>query len=101
MGTSVVDDPEDTPSIVVGRASHDLLNQTTKGCDASGCFAAAEDTGTMNVESGDVGPGPAATVFMFNTHRAFGCNSQRGMLAPPGLDAGLLVGGDDKFVTFE
>ena len=83
MGTSVVDDPEDTPGVVVGRASHDLLNKTVKGCDAGGSFAAAKDTGMMNVESGHVGPGSATTVLMFDAHRAFRRDGQRGMLAPP------------------
>ena len=76
-------------------------NQTTKGCDAGGCFAAAKDTGTMNVESSDVGPRSATTVLMFDAHRALRRGGQRGMLAAPGLDAGLLVGGDDKFITFQ
>ncbi len=43
-------DPRSWPGVVVGRASHDLLNQAIKGCDTSGCFAAAKDTGTMNVD---------------------------------------------------
>jgi hypothetical protein len=101
MGTSVVDDPKDTPGVVVGRASHDLLNETVKGCDAGGSFAAAEDTGMMNVESGHIRPGSAATVLMFDAHRAFRRDGQCGMLAAPGLDAGLLVSGNDKFIVFQ
>jgi len=99
--TPIVDDPEDTPRIVVGRASHDLLDKTVKGGNAGGRFAAAEDTGTMNVESGDVGPGSATAVFVFDAHRALRRGAQGGMLAPPGLDAGFLVGRDDKFIIFE
>ena len=99
--TPIVDDPKDTPGIVVGRASHDLLDKTIKGGDASGCFATAKDTGTMNVESCDIGPGSATTILMFDPHRALRRGGQGGMLAPPGLDAGLLVGRDDKFITFE
>jgi len=97
----IVDDPKDTPGIVVGRASHDLLDKTIKGGDASSCFATAKDTGTMNVESCDVGPGSATTILMFDAHRALRRWGQSGMLATPGLDAGLLVGRDDKFITFE
>ena len=99
--TPVVDDPKDTPGIVVGWACHDLLNQTIKGGAASGGFAAAEDTGTMNVESCDVGPGSAAAILIFDAHRALRRRGQSGMLAASGLDAGLLVGRDDKFIVFE
>ena len=45
MRGAIVDDPEDTPGIVVGRPRHDLLNQTVKGGDAGGSFAAAKDAG--------------------------------------------------------
>ena len=38
---------------------------------------------------------------MLDAHRAFRRDGQSGMLAPPGLDAGLPVGGDDKFIIFE
>jgi hypothetical protein len=78
-----------------------LLNQTIKGGAASGGFAAAEDTGTMNVESCDVGPGSAAAILIFDAHRALRRRGQSGMLAASGLDAGLLVGRDDKFIVFE
>src|SRR5271154_3688037 len=101
MGTSVVDDPEDAPGVVVGRAGHDLLNKTVKRRNACGRFAAAKDTGMMNVECSDVGPRSATTILMFDAHRAPRRDGQRGMLAPPGLDAGLLVSGDDKFIAFE
>jgi hypothetical protein len=47
MRTPLADDPKDTPGVVIGRASHDLLNQAIEGCDASGCFAAAKDASTM------------------------------------------------------
>ncbi len=99
--TPVVDDPKDTSGVVVGRASHDLLNKTIKGCDTGSCFAAAKDTGTMHVESCDVGPGSATTILMFDAHRALRRSGQGWMLAPPGLDAGLLVGRDDKLISFE
>jgi hypothetical protein len=78
-----------------------LHNETVKGCDAGGSFAAAKDTGMMNVESGHVGPGTATTILWFDAHRAFRRDGQRGMLAAAGLDAGFLVSGDDKFIVFQ
>jgi hypothetical protein len=82
MRTSLVDDPKDTPGVVIGRASHDLLNQAIEGCDASGCFAAAKDASTMNVEGCDVSPGSATPIFMFNAHRTLRRGGQSLMLAP-------------------
>lgn len=101
MRAPIVDDPKDTAGVVVGRASHDLLNKTIEGRNTSGCLAAAKDTGMMNIKSRDVSPGSATIVFMFNAQRAFRRGGQRGMLAPPSLNAGLLVSGDDKFIAFE
>src|SRR5713101_4918574 len=101
VGTPIVDDPKDTACFVVGRASHDLLNQTIEGCDAGGFFATPKDTGMMNVESSDVGPGSAPLVLMFDTHQAFGGSGQGRMLAPTGLNALLLFSRDDKFIAFE
>jgi hypothetical protein len=101
VGTAIVDDPKDTPCVVVGRASHDLLNKTIEWCDAGGCFATAKDTGMMNVESSDVGPGSAPLVLMFDTHRTLGGSGQRRMFAATGLNAGLLVSRNDKFIAFE
>src|SRR5450755_3823990 len=97
----MVDDPKDTPGIAVRRTSHDLLDQTIKGYDASGGFTAAKDAGRMNVESGNVGPGSATTVLMFDAHRSMRGRRQRGMLAPPGLNAGLLVSRNDQLIVFE
>ena len=58
--SSVIDDPENTPGVVVGRASHDLFDQTMESSDASGGFAAAKDACMVNVESGHISPGAAA-----------------------------------------
>ena len=101
VGTPVVNDPEDTAGVVVGRACHDLFHQAIKGRDARSCFATAKDAGMMNIESGDVRPCAATIVFVLNKHRTIRRRRQRCMVAPAGLDAGLFVSGDDKFVTAE
>jgi len=55
----------------------------------------------VNVESSDVGPRSATIILVFDAHRALRRGGQAGMLAPPGLNPGLLVSGDDKFVVLE
>ncbi len=55
----------------------------------------------MNVESSEVGPSSAPLILMFDAHRTFRRGGQSWMLAPTGLNAGLLVSRDDKFIAFE
>ena len=64
--TPVINDPEDATSVVAGRASHDLFHQTIKGSNAGSRFATTKDPGVMNIKSGDVGPGAAAIIFVFD-----------------------------------
>lgn len=70
MRRTVVDDPEHTACLIVGRPSHDLFDQPVKGSDACGRLAAAEDAGVMDVQSGDVSPGSAAVVLVLDEHGA-------------------------------
>ena len=95
---AVIDDPEDTPGIVVGRAGHDLFYQAMEGIDARGRFAGAKDARMVNVESGHIGPGAAALVFMLDTHWLFRSSRMCWVLAAARLNAGLFVGRDDKFI---
>jgi len=52
VGRAIVDDPEHTAGRAVGGPGHDLLDQAVKRGDAATGFAAAEDTGLMNIQSG-------------------------------------------------
>ena len=101
VGTAVIDDPEDATGFVVGRPGHDLLDEVEEGVDAGGGLATAKDPSMVDVESGEVGPGTAALVFVLDAHEAMGSRRQGRMCATTGLHAGLLIGGDDKFVAFE
>ena len=55
----------------------------------------------MNVQSGEVGPGTATFIFMLDPHRSPRRGRAGRMIAPPSLDAGLLIGRDHKFITLE
>jgi hypothetical protein len=91
---AVVDDPEDTLGTAIWSLRHDLIHQPIEGGDAVTLFASAEDPGAVNVPGSQVGPGAAPRVFVFDVHRLLGTWGQGVMLAQAGLDAGLLVGGD-------
>src|SRR5262252_1921904 len=80
---TVVDDPEDAASIVVWGASHYLLDQAVKRCDAVFRLAAAKDSGVMDVQARDVGPGAASKVFVFYPHRVTWAARTSRVFAPP------------------
>jgi hypothetical protein len=82
---TVVNDPEDTASIIVLWARHHLLDQAVKCFDTILAFAAAQDPGIVNIQTGDVGPGAAPKAFMLYLHRATGATGASGMFAPTGL----------------
>ena len=58
MHGTVVHNPEDAASLVVGWSSHDLFDQTVEGRDTIDCFASAEHPGIMDIESTEVNPKP-------------------------------------------
>ena len=64
-------------------------------------LAAAKDPGMVDIETGDVGPGPAPEVFVLHLHRATRTACARGMFAPPRLDAGFLVCRDHEFIVLQ
>ena len=72
-----------------------------KGCDAILCFAATEDSGAVDVQCGDVGPGTATEVFMLDMHGSARTATLRGVFAAASLNAGLFIGGDDEFVILQ
>lgn len=98
---TVVDDPENPFCFAIRWAGHDLVDQTVKGCDAVFGFTATEDSAMVNVQSGQVCPGPAASVLVLNTHRRARTTRRGSMFSSPCLNAGFLVGRDDKLITSE
>jgi len=101
VSRTVVDDPEDAASIMVRWSSHDLLDEAVKGLDAVLGLAAAKDPGIVDIQSGDVGQGAAPKVLVLYLHRATRAASASGMFAPPGLNAGFLVGGDHELIILQ
>ena len=68
MSGTVVYDPGDAAGVVVGRAGRRLLSQPVERCDVILRFAAARDSGVMHIPRGDVGPGTAAELLVFDMH---------------------------------
>ena len=56
MCRTVVDNPENTTSLIVGRSRHHLFHQPVKGCNPILGLTATEDAGVMNIQGGHVQP---------------------------------------------
>ncbi len=98
MRGTIVDDPENASGRSIRFLGHDLVHQSVERNDTGGGFTAAEDPGTMDVPSREVGPGPAALVFGFHAHGLIRLRGPGRMLASAGLDTGLLIGRQDVIV---
>jgi len=98
MSGAIIYDPEHPAGILVGRSGHDLLDEAIKRIDAILGFAATEDSGVMDVQPRNIGPGAAAGVFVLDPQGSIrpallGC-----MVAATSLNAGFFVGRDDEFI---
>ena len=95
MGGTVVRDEEHVPRRTIGFLSHDLSDQALERRDPVLVLAAAEQPGAVHVPGGQISPRPGPRIFVLDTEWTAGRGRQWGMFAPPGLDAGLLVGGEN------
>jgi hypothetical protein len=91
--------PEDMACVIVGWTCHDLFDQTVKGRDAIGGFATSKNSGVVNIQSGDIGPGAATEVLMFDAHWRAWPATLGGVLAAACLDTGFFIGGDHELVA--
>jgi len=98
---AVIDDPEDTARIVIGRACHHLLDQPVKRRDTILRFTAPKDSGVVNIQRGNVRPGAETEVLVFDAHGRSRPAVLSGMLAAAGLNTRLFIGGDDEFIVFK
>ena len=99
MRRAVIDNPEHAAGIIIRRACHDLVDQAIEGIDASAAFTAAEDSGSVYIQSRYISPGATSCVFMLDFHGRARFGRQRDVTAAARLDAGFFVGGDDEFVV--
>lgn len=101
MRGAVVNDPEDAAGVAVRGLVHDLCDQAIKWVDAGGFLAPAKELRSVNVEGGQIGPGAAAAVLMFDAGGLSLTRRQRRVPPDSGLDTVFLVGTDDEIVGFE
>ena len=98
MGRTIVNDQKDTPCCGIGWLTHHVVNKAIKGGDAASSFAPAKQFGAMHIKSRYVGPSAASGVFMFYFHRRTGLDRIGGMTAVACLDAGFLIGRQNKLI---
>lgn len=101
VSRTVVDDPEDAASVIVGRARHDLLDEAVKRPNTILLFAAPTDPGMVDIQTGDLGPGPAPKILVLYLHRATRAAGAGRMFASPGLNAGFFVRGDHELIILQ
>lgn len=93
MSGTVVQDPEDASGGAIRFLPHHILDQAVEGRDAAFQFAATEYFSPTHIPSSEIDPGTTALVFVLDAGGKSWRRRQRGVFAPAGLDAGLLISG--------
>src|SRR5438067_2670965 len=101
MCRAIVDDPEDATGVVIRRPRHHLLDEPVERCDAILGFAATEDSGPVDVQRCDVGPGAATEVLVLDMHGSARTATLCGVFAAASLNAGLFIGRDYELVILQ
>jgi len=98
MGRTIVNNPKDTPCCGIGRLTHNVVNKAIKGGDTASAFAPTEQFGSMDIKGGYIGPSAAPGVFMLHFHRRIRLGRIGGMTTATRLDAGFLIGRQNKLI---
>ena len=98
MGRTIVNDQKDTPCCGIGWLTHHVVNKAIKGGDAASAFAPAKQFGAMDIKGRYVGPSAASGVFMFHFHWRTRLDRIGGMKTAASLDAGFLIGRQNKLI---
>src|SRR5262249_33083030 len=98
VSRAIIYNPEHTAGIIVGRSGHDLLDAAVRRIDAIRGFAATDDSRMMDIQTRNIGPGPAAGVFVLDPHGSTRAALVGCMFAAASLNAGFFVGRDDEFI---
>jgi len=101
MRRTVVHDPEQAFRRTVGFLGEYLGHQSTKRFNACRRFTASHDITTANVPSGQVLQRAVSFIFAFHALGSFPSRLQWWMDTAASLNAGLLVGTDDKVLVFQ
>jgi len=99
MNGAVVHDPEDASCRLVGILAHDFADEAIHRRDAILGLATPEDLGAVDIPGSQVDPGAPTKVLVFNSGGAVRRGRQSRLFPPPGLNARLFVGRDNKLVS--
>lgn len=99
MGRTIVNDQENTPCCSIGWLTHHVVNKAIKRNDAASAFAPAKQFGAMDIKGRYVGPSAATRVFMFHFHRRIRLDRIGSMTTTARLDAGFLIGRQNKLIV--
>ncbi len=98
MGRAIIHNPKDSSCFFVGSLSHDLVHQAAKRGDACFAFAAAKKFSLVYIEGRNISPCPTSFIFMFYPDGQTGLSRIRRVPPSPSLDAGLVIGTQNKFI---
>lgn len=98
MRRTIVNNPKDTPCCGIGWLTHNVVNKAIKGGDAASAFAPTEQFGAMDIKGCYIGPSAAPDVFMLHFHRRTRLGRIGGMTTTARLDAGFLIGRQNKLI---
>src|SRR5712692_1938276 len=98
VGRAAVNDPEDTPRVVIRRRGHHLLDESVERVDPGRGLAAAKEPGVMHIQGGQVGPGSGALVLVLDLHDRARPGRPCGVTASARLNARFLIGGNHEIV---
>ena len=96
---TVVHDPKDPTSGLVGLLAQDFADEAIDGFYSVFHFAATEDLGAMDIPSCQIGPGPFAEVLVLDARRAVGCRRRGGLFTAASLPAALFVCRKDVVIS--
>ena len=98
---TVIHDPKNPLSGLVGLAPHHLSDEPIRGSNAVFLFTVSEELGTMDVPSRQIGPSAFPEILMFDPHGSAGGSRQTGVLTASGLNTGFFIRGDDELGTMQ
>jgi len=101
MRGTVVHDPENTPGFLVRSLVHNLVDESIEWRNPAFSIATAKQLRSMDIEGGQIGPSPAAFVFVFDLHRRSRPGRKRSVFSTTGLNARFLVGRYNELIIFE
>jgi hypothetical protein len=101
MRGTIVRNPEDTPCRPIRLLLHDQVHQLVVRCHSRCSLAYSQELGSVDVPSGNVGPGAHSVIFKFHQPCLMRPGTDTDGLSVTGLYTGLFVGTDHVAIWFQ